>query len=70
MTSEKVRAPTKKTGFTGFFGFLIELCVAAGALLWVAYSYLPHQYYLPIGLTSACLVGIAAYFILNRKVDF
>lgn len=68
MSSSKVTAPTRKSGFAGFFGLLLELCIVAGALMWVAYAYLPHQYYLPISFLSICVVGLTAFVILNKRV--
>lgn len=55
-------------GFGGFFGLLLELCIAAGALIWITYAYLPHQYYLPISFLSVCVVGAVSYFVLNKKL--
>ena len=69
MSSSQVQPQGKKTGFAGFFGFVLELCIVFGGVLWVAYAYLPHQYYLPISLAAVCVVGFLAYFVLNRKLN-
>ena len=69
MSSNKVRAPSKKSGFGGVFGLILELCIGGGALIWVAYAYLPHQYYLLISFSAVVLIGVAAYFILDTRLQ-
>lgn len=69
MASSKVRAPQKKSGFGGLFGLILELCLGGGALIWIAYAFLPHQYYLAISFGAVVLIGIAAYFILNERLQ-
>ncbi len=69
MASNKVHAPQKKSGFGGFFGLILELCIGGGALMWIAYAYLPHQYYLAISFGTVVLIGIVAYFILNERLE-
>lgn len=68
MGSNQVKPQGKKTGFVGFFGFLLELCLIFGGIVWVAYAYLPHEYYLPISFASVVVIGFLSYFILNNKV--
>ena len=60
---------SKKSGFVGFFGLLLELCIVGGGLMWVAYAYLPHRYYLPISFGAVLVIGAVAYFVLNRRLD-
>lgn len=69
MDSNKITTPTRKSGIGGMFGFLLELCIVAGGLMWVAYAYLPHQYYLPISFAAVCVIGVVAYLILNKRLS-
>ena len=68
MSANEVRTP-KKSGFVGFFGFLLELCIVGGALMWVAYGYLPHQYYLPVSFAAVLVIGVVSYYVLNKRLD-
>lgn len=68
MTSSEPRILKKKRSFYGYFSLLFSMCIVQGAVLWVAYGYLPHQYYLPVSLISIISVGFIAFFILNSKI--
>jgi hypothetical protein len=69
-SNKEPSARQKKHGYSMVFGLLIELCIVAGAVLWVAYGYLPHVYYLPVSFASICVVGIVAFFALEKRVKF
>lgn len=50
------------------FSILVSLMIVAAAILWVAYSSLPHEYYPVIGLSVLLLVALLSYIILFRRV--
>jgi hypothetical protein len=60
----------KRFVFHGYFSLLLSLSILLAGVLWLAYGYLPYQDYLPISLLSVVLVGIAAFYILNKRMTF
>ena len=62
---------TKKKGlvFHGYFSLLLSLTILAAGLLWLIYSELPYQYYLPVSFGVVVIIGIAAFVILSRKIQ-
>jgi len=62
----------KNEGGEGFpfsyFTLLITIMLAVAAILWVIYSILPHEFYIPLGFVVLVGVGISLYFIVFRKM--
>jgi hypothetical protein len=51
-----------------YFTLMITLMIAVAALLWIMYSLLPHQLYLPLGFVILVAVGLFAYYIISKKI--
>lgn len=58
----------KRTPNHNFLSMLLELALVLGAVLLIAYVYLPRQYYLPISFLIIVVIGFASFFILDKKV--
>jgi hypothetical protein len=55
--------------FHGYFSLLLSLTILAAALLWVINNTVSPQYYLPASLGVVVLIGVAGFFILNKKIE-
>jgi hypothetical protein len=60
---------TRGFTFHGYPSVLLSLCIVLAGFLWVVYGYLPHEYYLPISFGGIAAFGIAAFFILTKKMN-
>lgn len=55
--------------FNVFFSIIASLSVVTAGVMYLAYGFLPHQYYLPTSLAVTAAAGVVVYFILARVVE-
>ena len=53
-----------------FFSIIASLSVVTAGVMYLAYGFLPRQYYLPTSLGVTVAAGVVVYFILVRLVEF
>jgi len=51
-----------------YFTLMITLVIIIAALLWIMYSLVPHELYLPLGFIILVAVGLFAYYIISKKI--
>ena len=55
--------------FNIFFSIIASLSIVTAGVMYLAYGFLPHQYYLPTSLGITAIAGVVVYFILVRVVE-
>ena len=55
--------------FNIFFSIIASLSVATAGVMYLAYGFLPRQYYLPLSLAITAAAGAVVYVILVRVVE-
>ncbi len=56
--------------FHGYFSLFLSLTILTAGLIWIIYGDLPAQYYLPVSFGVIVVVGIVAFYILDKKIQF
>ncbi|MEM0117749.1 MAG: hypothetical protein QXX17_07240 [Conexivisphaerales archaeon] len=51
-----------------YFTLLLSVMIFVAGILWLAYSYLPHEFYLPIGFSVLLVAAVVVYVTIYRKI--
>ncbi len=68
-TLDKKPGRKRRTIFHGYFSALLSLTILTAGLIWIIYGDLPAQYYLPASFGVIAIIGVLAFYILDKKIQ-